>query len=291
VHGKSAGLCVDRTFQVCRGNVCTGMPVSLLAVATCAAGPRPLVAAAAQLRGALKARCRRCLLGQQADVPGCSQAQTLPAPGPRPTSSQGASAHAINSPWPEPCPCPLPPACRSLDYFATTELLLWVGAKKQAFEMFVTPFFNMVEWIQENAFGWKIPRNDNTMPMHEYLANYLPPEHSYSFAQYKYNLDGKVGRGGSGPGAVCCCTQLVQALLCGSCAWQGWDWTSCMLHALTRACLARLPPHGHACTHVCLSGQHACVHAARSFSRQDPSLTPAPHSNQARQHMLCEQPC
>jgi hypothetical protein len=50
--------------------------------------------------------------------------------------------------------------------------------------------------FQANALGWKIPTEDNTMPMHQYLANYLPPEHAYSFSQYKYDLEGKVRRAG-----------------------------------------------------------------------------------------------
>jgi hypothetical protein len=55
---------------------------------------------------------------------------------------------------------PRPPSpcwCRSLDWCATTELLLLIGAGQQAFERVAGVFLGWVEWVEKNMLGWDIP--------------------------------------------------------------------------------------------------------------------------------------
>lgn len=47
--------------------------------------------------------------------------------------------------------------CRSLDWCATTELLLLIGAGQQAFERVAGVFLSWVEWVEKNMLGWDIP--------------------------------------------------------------------------------------------------------------------------------------
>jgi hypothetical protein len=65
------------------------------------------------------------------------------------------------------------------------ELLLLVGAPTQAFERLAGRFYNMVEWIEANCLGWKVPQEEDTMPLYQQLALYYPEEHAYTFMQYK----------------------------------------------------------------------------------------------------------
>jgi hypothetical protein len=69
------------------------------------------------------------------------------------------------------------------------ELLLLVGAPAQAFERLAGRFYAAVEWLERNALGWKLPGDEGTMPMHENLALYYPPEHAYTFDAYRYGMN------------------------------------------------------------------------------------------------------
>lgn len=46
----------------------------------------------------------------------------------------------------------------------------------------------VIEWIEANLFGWKIPGEDDMMPVYKQLALYYPEEHAYTFDSYRYGL-------------------------------------------------------------------------------------------------------
>eukprot|EP00878_Enallax_costatus_P001889 GHUV01002048.1.p1 GENE.GHUV01002048.1~~GHUV01002048.1.p1 ORF type:complete len:362 (+),score=135.85 GHUV01002048.1:212-1297(+) len=77
---------------------------------------------------------------------------------------------------------------RSLDWCCQVELLLLVGAPAQAFERVAGKFYSMIEWVEANCLGWKIPGDDDMMPVYKQIALYYPEEHAYTFDSYKYNL-------------------------------------------------------------------------------------------------------
>ncbi len=64
-------------------------------------------------------------------------------------------------------------------------MLLLVGAPTQAFERVSGRFYNCIEWIEKNWFGWKIPGEEDMMPVYEQIKLYYPVEHAYTFDQYK----------------------------------------------------------------------------------------------------------
>lgn len=86
--------------------------------------------------------------------------------------------HILPGLTPHPPPCHLSPPLQ-------VELLLLVGAPTQAFERLAGRFYNMVEWIEANCLGWKVPQEEDTMPLYQQLALYYPEEHAYTFMQYK----------------------------------------------------------------------------------------------------------
>ncbi|KAI8465699.1 MAG: hypothetical protein J3K34DRAFT_436210 [Monoraphidium minutum] len=75
---------------------------------------------------------------------------------------------------------------RSLDWCCQVELLFLVGAPTQALERLAGKFYEAVEWVERNMLGWKLPVDDDEMPMYRNLALYYPEEHAYTFDQYKY---------------------------------------------------------------------------------------------------------
>lgn len=78
---------------------------------------------------------------------------------------------------------------RSLDWCCQIELLLLIGAPKQAWERIASRWYNMVEWIEVNCLGWKLPREADTMPMYKQIALFYPEEHAYTFDSYRYNMN------------------------------------------------------------------------------------------------------
>lgn len=77
---------------------------------------------------------------------------------------------------------------RSLDWCCQVELLLLVGAPAQAFERVAGKFYSVIEWIEANFLGWKIPGEDDMMPVYKQIALYYPEEHAYTFDSYKHKL-------------------------------------------------------------------------------------------------------
>jgi hypothetical protein len=69
--------------------------------------------------------------------------------------------------------------------FLQIELLLLIGAPKQAWERIASKWYNMVEWVEENCLGWKLPREQDTMPMYQQMALFYPEEHAYTFDSYR----------------------------------------------------------------------------------------------------------
>lgn len=65
------------------------------------------------------------------------------------------------------------------------ELLLLVGAPAQAFERVAARFYAAVEWFEANCLGWKVPGEEDTMPVYKQLALYYPEEHAYTFDSYR----------------------------------------------------------------------------------------------------------
>jgi len=47
-----------------------------------------------------------------------------------------------------------------------------VGAPAQAFERVASRFYNMIEWIEANCLGWKIPGEDDMIPMYKQIKLY-----------------------------------------------------------------------------------------------------------------------
>lgn len=66
------------------------------------------------------------------------------------------------------------------------ELLLLIGAPRQAWERIASRWYNMVEWVEQNCLGWKLPREADTMPMYKQMALFYPEEHAYTFDAYRY---------------------------------------------------------------------------------------------------------
>jgi hypothetical protein len=64
----------------------------------------------------------------------------------------------------------------------------------------------MVEWVEENCLGWKLPREPDTMPMYKHMALFYPEEHAYTFDSYRW----VVGGGGG-------CLAEREGVLLGSC--------------------------------------------------------------------------
>jgi hypothetical protein len=54
----------------------------------------------------------------------------------------------------------------------------------------------MVEWVEENCLGWKLPRDEDTMPMYKQMALFYPEEHAYTFDAYR--CEGMLLGGGGG---------------------------------------------------------------------------------------------
>eukprot|EP00879_Flechtneria_rotunda_P002480 GHRR01002678.1.p1 GENE.GHRR01002678.1~~GHRR01002678.1.p1 ORF type:complete len:353 (+),score=142.73 GHRR01002678.1:191-1249(+) len=77
---------------------------------------------------------------------------------------------------------------RSLDWCCQIELLLLVGAPAQAFERVAVRFYAAIEWIEANMLGWKIPGEEDMMPVYKQLALYYPEEHAYTFDSYRYKM-------------------------------------------------------------------------------------------------------
>lgn len=63
---------------------------------------------------------------------------------------------------------------RSLDWCCQVELLFLVGAPTQAFERLAGKWYELVEWVEKNMLGWKLPVDDEEMPMYKNLALYYP---------------------------------------------------------------------------------------------------------------------
>lgn len=72
-----------------------------------------------------------------------------------------------------------------VNLFLQIELLLLIGAPKQAWERIASRWYNMVEWIEVNCLGWKLPREADTMPMYKQIALFYPEEHAYTFDSYR----------------------------------------------------------------------------------------------------------
>ncbi|KAF6263975.1 hypothetical protein COO60DRAFT_266166 [Scenedesmus sp. NREL 46B-D3] len=77
---------------------------------------------------------------------------------------------------------------RSLDWCCQVELLLLVGAPAQAFERVASRFYAGVEWLESNCLGWRIPGEEDMMPVYRQIALYYPEEHAYTFDSYRYNM-------------------------------------------------------------------------------------------------------
>ncbi len=43
----------------------------------------------------------------------------------------------------------------------------------------------VVEWLEANLLGWKIPGDEDMMPVYKQLALYYPEEHAYTFDSYR----------------------------------------------------------------------------------------------------------
>jgi hypothetical protein len=65
------------------------------------------------------------------------------------------------------------------------ELLLLVGAPAQAFERVASRFYSLIEWIEANCLGWKIPGEEDWIPMYKQIKLYYPQEHAYTFDSYR----------------------------------------------------------------------------------------------------------
>lgn len=65
------------------------------------------------------------------------------------------------------------------------ELLLLVGAPSQAFERIASKFYAIIEMLERNVLGWKIPGDEDMMPFYQNIALYYPQEHAYTFDQYR----------------------------------------------------------------------------------------------------------
>jgi hypothetical protein len=78
---------------------------------------------------------------------------------------------------------------RSLDWCCQVELLFLVGAPTQAFERLAGKWYEMVEWVERNMLGWKLPGEDDEMPLYKNLALYYP------------EVSGFVSQGAGGGGA------------------------------------------------------------------------------------------
>lgn len=77
---------------------------------------------------------------------------------------------------------------RSLEWFCNFELLLLVGAPAQAFERVLALFYSAVEWVEKNMLGWKLPEEEDMIPMYENIKLWYPEEHAYAFDSYKYSM-------------------------------------------------------------------------------------------------------
>jgi hypothetical protein len=80
------------------------------------------------------------------------------------------------------------------------ELLLLIGAPRQAWERIASKWYNMVEWVEENCLGWKLPREPDTMPMYKHMALFYPEEHAYTFDAYRCVVYSRRGGGCNGWG-------------------------------------------------------------------------------------------
>ncbi|KAL6765747.1 hypothetical protein V8C86DRAFT_3127697 [Haematococcus lacustris] len=77
---------------------------------------------------------------------------------------------------------------RSLDWCVSVELLLLVGAGRQAFERVAGVFFTAVEWVEKNVLGWDIPGETDMIPQYMNIKMFYPEQHAYTFDQYRYDL-------------------------------------------------------------------------------------------------------
>jgi hypothetical protein len=70
---------------------------------------------------------------------------------------------------------------RSLDWCCQVELLLLVGAPRQAWEKVASVFFDGLEAFQRRCLGWNLPEPSRKIPAYRMVQLYYPPEHAYSF--------------------------------------------------------------------------------------------------------------
>jgi hypothetical protein len=70
---------------------------------------------------------------------------------------------------------------RSLDWCCQVELLLLVGAPRQAWEKVVSIFYDLLEVFERRVLGWNVPLPGRKIPACKMVQLYYPPEHAYSF--------------------------------------------------------------------------------------------------------------
>ena len=70
---------------------------------------------------------------------------------------------------------------RSLEWCCQVELLLLVGAPRQAWEKVASVFFDALEEVQYRLLGWNVPQPGGKIPAYQMVRAFYPPEHAYSF--------------------------------------------------------------------------------------------------------------